>query len=113
MTPMYSDPDDAPAMVGNEPPDRVSMSLSDHLKAALDYLRNGLTNGTLTPQDMMELQAFEQAKIQIIQEAQAQQGGGEQGQGEMANAPSTAMNGPEVPYGQSPGDMPMSGMAGV
>jgi hypothetical protein len=92
--------DNATGMVGNAPPDRAQLTLEDHLNAVLDYLRSGLSNGTLQPDDMMSLRAFEEAKVQLLQEAMGAQGG----EGDQPAPTPQDMNGEEQDYAQGPDD---------
>jgi len=99
------DSGNAPTTVGEVPPDRVQMTLEDHLSAVLEALRVGIANGSLTNDDMMALRAFEEGKQAILQEALGQQ---QQG----ATPTVASLNGEERPYGSSPDDVPMPAQVG-
>jgi hypothetical protein len=93
------DAGNAPQAVGNAPPDRVSMTPEEHMNATLDWFRSGLENQTLQPEDMQTVQAFMEGMTQLIQGALG-------GAPEEATPTVGSLNGPEVPYGSSPDDVP-------
>lgn len=104
MPMMGPDAGNAMPVVGAAPPDRVQMTVEDHMNAVLDFLRDGVENNSLTGEDQMQVRAFMEGVTKIFEVAAMNQ--------QQATPSIGEMNGPEVPYGSESGAAPMPSRVG-